>query len=76
MGHDAWTDRDMLRALHMVEGQGFTAQEAGDALGRSKGSVLGMIHRVNKDTDRVDETPHLNGSMPKLWWEKGGENRA
>lgn len=65
------TDEEMLTALDMMEQRGLTAAAAGKALGRSRGTLLAMKHRVHEQTDWHDQTPELNGTMPPRWWKAG-----
>ena len=75
-----WTDVDILRALDMHEGQGLTAAEAGRRMGVSRSAVLGVIHRINKDADRVpclcQKPENRDGGMPARWWQKGRKMRG
>jgi hypothetical protein len=76
----SWSDTDILRALDMHERQGLTAAGVGRRMGRSRSAVLGMIHRINKDADRVACTckrpENRDGGMPALWWAKGRTMRG
>lgn len=67
---EIWTDEDMLMALHLHANEGMTAKQIGERFGRRKGSVIGMMNRVAKETDKHDLTPHLNGTMKPLWWRR------
>lgn len=65
----------MLEALHLIENERHTAVEVAKTMHAKMGvtitrsAILGMVHRVKKDTDKVDVSPHLNGTMPERWWE-------
>ena len=74
---DEWSDLDMLEIMDLSERQGFTAREVAERIEHKTGrratrsAMLGIIHRINKDTDAVDVSPHLNGTMPERWWDHG-----
>lgn len=66
---DPMTDEQILTALDLYD-QGFTMQEVGERFGKSKGAIVGLFNRIRKDTDAYDQTPHLNGTMPRRWWKR------
>lgn len=45
-----WTDAEMLFALRCSD-NGWTCEEIGRHLGRSKCSVVGILYRIRLDTD-------------------------
>jgi len=67
----AWTDMEMLAALDLRDHEGKTGAEIARALGRSRSAVLGMLSRVDAETDRHDASAHLDGTMPRKWWRRG-----
>ena len=71
-----WTDYDMLTALHMRDHEGLTRQDIAVRLGRTKGAIIGLFDRIERETDAVDVSPHLNGTMPVRWWAKGRRRNA
>lgn len=68
--HTGWTDTEMLRALHMRDHEGLEAAQVAARLNRTRNSTIGMLYRVDKQTDAVDESPHLNGTMEPMWWKR------
>lgn len=74
MARSAWEDKHMLEALHLMDNEGQTAAQVAKIMSAKMGatvtrnSILGIVHRVKKDTDKVDASPHLNGTMPQRWW--------
>ena len=74
--HNAkWTDEQMLELLHLRDALGIAAREVGERFGASKGAILGLEMRVRQQTDAVDVSPHLNGTMPSQWWREGLRRR-
>ena len=74
--HNAkWTDEQMLEALHLRDVVGMTSPDVGKRFGVSKGAILGLEMRVRQQTDAVDVSPHLNGTMPPQWWREGLRRR-
>ena len=71
MAKDAWTDEEILLALDLTDYEGMQRKQVGARLGRSKGSVIGIINRITNDTDASDPDGNQNGTMPRLWWRKG-----
>jgi hypothetical protein len=68
MTDDPWTDAEILMALDLRDHDGLSYAAVGRYLGRTRNSVLSMLRRVDRDTDRTDLSPHLNGSLPRGWW--------
>jgi hypothetical protein len=68
-GQDEWPDEDILHALDLRDHEGLSYAQVARATGRTKGACVSMLRRVDADTDKVDVSPHLNGSMPRRWWE-------
>lgn len=68
-------DETILLVLDMHRRDGMSFGDIARRLHMTKGSIAGLVYRVDRDTDLVDETPHLNGTMPPGWWRKGLENR-
>lgn len=66
-----WTDAEMLEALYMRDSQGMTFERIGKKLGRSKNSVIGMLHRIKAETERSKH----DGKMGPRWWAKGIEKQ-
>ncbi len=64
------TDEQILEilALHDVDGLSFA--EVGKRVGKTRSAIAGLKRRVNWDTDMVDETPELNGTLPARWWKR------
>ncbi|MEI4485616.1 hypothetical protein V8J36_05395 [Frigidibacter sp. MR17.14] len=65
------TDEDLLGVLALWDA-GFTGQEIGQRIGRSRNAVLGALHRI-----RHDERPchclkpeNRDGGMPAGWWKR------
>jgi transposase len=64
------TDEEILEILSMHEVDGLSFAEVARRTGRTRNSIAGLKRRVNWDTDMVDETPELNGTMPVRWWRR------
>lgn len=71
MSPNRFTDREMLEVLHL-KATGITAASIGERMGRSKSSILGMIHRVNEAANkhpcRCKKPENKDGSMGPRWW--------
>ncbi len=67
-----WTDAEMLEALTLND-EGLSMKAAGERIGRTKNSVIGMINRIRNEIAGHPETG--NNTMPPRWWEKGLEMR-
>lgn len=63
-----WSDTEMLECLHLVDQCGLTRLAAGQKLGRSKGSVIGMLDRVRKESAQQFPPDTNDGTMPPRWW--------
>jgi transposase len=68
------TDEDILEILTLHEVDGYSFSQIARMTGRTRNAIAGLKRRINWDTDPVDETPHLNGTMPPRWWQR--ESRA
>jgi hypothetical protein len=68
---DGWTDAEMLEALYLRDHKGRTTSQIGKTLNRTKNSVCGMLHRIDKTAEKDDDTRHLHGTMGPRWWVKG-----
>lgn len=62
-----------LEMLHLVESEGWFIHDAAMAVGLTKGAAIGARQRINKDTDKADLSPHLNGTMEPRWWDNDSE---
>jgi len=62
-----WTDRRILRALHLMDVDGLSAREAGRRLGCTRNAVLGIRHRVRHAAERGFPLPTGDGSMAPGW---------
>lgn len=72
----AWTDEEMLIALHMRDHQGMSAAKVATAMNKpSRAAVLGLVHRIGKETDASDPDNHRNGTMKPDWWKAGVQAR-
>jgi hypothetical protein len=68
-------DLDLLDILDRNERQGQSAAVIAKALGKSRSSVLGLMHRfkttgVQTITDRATKAENRDGGMPPRWWER------
>lgn len=70
-----WTDAEMLTALHLYYAEGLSARAVAERLGRSWNATRAMLSKVNRETDKHDLSPHLNGTMKADWWKEGLRNR-
>jgi hypothetical protein len=71
-----WTDEEMLEALYLRDHRGLSAANVARRIGKTRNSVLGMFHRVGRDTYASDGTRldgNKNGSMPPRWWDRDGD---
>lgn len=76
-----WSDAEILMALDLCERLELTRAEAAEELsaefgtGRQGNSVIGLIARVNKQTDgvacRCHKPQNRDGGMPPQWWRDG-----
>lgn len=60
-------DLAVLRILDLREREGMTATEIASALGKTKGQISGLLHRIKRDEQPGAE--HLDGTMPERWWQ-------
>jgi hypothetical protein len=67
-----WTDEEMLEALYLRDHRGLSAAGVARRMGKTRNSVLGLLHRVGRDTDASDGDGNKNGSMPPRWWDRDG----
>ncbi len=61
-----------LRILHMTDILKMSRTEVGAALGRSKCSIIGIVHRL-KAADSACECKkpeNKDGGLKPLWWKK------
>ena len=66
-------DIQMLRIMDMKENDHLSGAEIGARLGRSRGAILGLIHRQKKGDDdscKCQKKINKDGGMPRRWWEK------
>lgn len=78
MSRIAWSDVELLTALHLCDGLGLSRQAAADVLSRrfrrpiNRMAVVGHLARINAaaDAERCACTRPENrdGGMPPLWW--------
>lgn len=64
----------MLEILDKSERVGLTGAKIAEGLGVSRSSILGILFRVNRDTDLaergsiVTKPENRDGGMPVRWW--------
>lgn len=63
-----WTDKQILTALHFRDHEGMNCTEISEHFGKSRGAIIGLLHRVDKQTDKHDPDGNLNGTMKPEWW--------
>lgn len=68
--HEALTDRQILEALDLRDNEGWTMTPLGKRFGKSKSAMIGLLSRINKQTDASDPDGNANGTMPRKWWKK------
>lgn len=81
-GQDTRSDAEILAVLERrAAGETCTAIAARSGVSRS--AILGLVYRVNLDTDRAESAPppvgqsrpvkpeNCDGGMPARWWEPG-----
>ncbi|NOX39737.1 MAG: hypothetical protein GXP05_04280 [Alphaproteobacteria bacterium] len=64
----SWRDEEMLSVLHMRDIEGLKFQRIADAIGRGKNSVVGVVNRINNETDSTDKAGNQNGTLSPKWW--------
>ena len=69
-GRANWTDEDMLEALDLRDHEGLTMAEVAKRMGRGRMSIVGLMKRVNDETDHFDPDGNQNGTMPRKWWKR------
>jgi hypothetical protein len=67
----AWSDAQILEILHLHHNEGLAAAKVATRFGTTKSAIIGLCNRVSRDTDPVDASPHLNGTMRPRWWLAG-----
>jgi hypothetical protein len=70
MARDDWPEEDILMALHLRDHEGMMFKDIGARLGRTASAVIGLLNRINNDTDKSDPDGNQNGTMKPLWWKK------
>lgn len=77
--HNAkWTDQQMLEILDKRERLGMTGAKIAEGLGVSRSSILGLLFRLNRETDLaeagsvVTKLENRDGGMPVRWWARRG----
>lgn len=67
-------DATVLRILDL-RADGLSNQQIGLKVKMTRGQVSGLLFRIDRDTDKHDASPHLNGTMPRDWWRAGLRRR-
>jgi len=67
----AWTDSQILEILHLRDNEELTAAKVAVRFGTTRSAIIGLCNRVSRDTDPVDASPQLNGTMRPRWWLAG-----
>lgn len=62
---NAWTDEQMLEALHLRDHAGLSYDSIGDRFGKSKNAVAGLFNRIRSEEQPGDAG---NGTMKPKWW--------
>lgn len=74
-----WDDEMCLRALHAVDVEGVSRAVVARRMGVSRSAVIGILHRINAETDAVLEKckkpENRDGGMPDKWWQAGLRRR-
>lgn len=63
------TDEQILDILHLRDVEGMKYEDIGARYGRSKSAIIGLVYRVNTETDAADNGVG-NGTMSERWWER------
>lgn len=66
----AWSDADLLLAME-ARARGCSMIETARAVGRTMEAVVERLIDIEIETDSADVSPHLNGTLPPLWWVDG-----
>lgn len=64
------TDEDLLKLLHMRDHEGMTSTEMAERTGSTRNSVIGCLHRIDKETDQHFPACEAEGTLPPTWWKK------
>lgn len=70
MTHSRAQDEQQLKMLDLRDAEHLTCKEIGLRFGKSKGSVLGMLYRIDKaELPCLCQKPeNQDGGMPRGWW--------
>lgn len=74
-GRKDWTDFEMLAVLDLRE-FGMTGDRIAKRFGVSRGAILGMLNRIDRDTDRCFPPCDREGTLAPDWWKAGLLARA
>ena len=58
----------LLEMLHLRDHLHVPAVKIARKFGMTKGKVAGQFFRLDQETRKHDRSPHLNGTLPPLWW--------
>ncbi len=65
-----WSQEECEEAVRLIKVEGLTAEAAGKVLGRSRGSVIGCLHRMAAK-DEVEPVTVATPSLPRLKFLEG-----
>lgn len=65
-----WSDAEMLTVLEMRAG-GATAAVIGRRFGVSRSAILGVVHRIESETDICFPPGDREGTFAPDWWQAG-----
>lgn len=69
----AYSDAELLLVLELRRVEGLTFAEIAKRLRRSRGSVIGVVRRIDREAGPGDRH---DGTMPPGWWRDGLARQA
>lgn len=64
------SDETLLDALHQRDHEGLNTTQLAVRFGVSRGSMIGALNRIGKETDASDPDGNQNGTMQPRWWKR------
>ncbi|MDG3089202.1 hypothetical protein P7F88_25400 [Vibrio hannami] len=71
---NALPDEMLLEAMHLTDNEGLTTAQAGEAIGVSKNTIIGVRNRINAEIALnpclCRKPENIDGGMPERWWQR------